>query len=282
VAFATALLAGPGALVMWGCWEYGWLNSFHKGYEVRAAGAVVTLLIGWPLFIAAMLYLPLATAHFAASGQTRSFFDFGFVGRIIRVKPLAYLGLIAAIALLSLPVEILKVAPYFFNGDRVPWMADASDAEILRFLRGYRLVHGVLLFVVVVLTRHLAARIYASGLLAMVRRGDVTAEELPGQVRSWLERLDLLTPPEPRSSGWLLAAGRGTWWLGRRGVYVLAGLIGVLFVAKTYVSEFLHYHPAAGFLNHPVLMLPCVDYIPWHLTSALDSVKDEDHDLDPK
>jgi|GEM_PF-2846834 len=45
--------------------------------------------------------------------------------------------------------------------------------------------------------------------------------------------------------------------------------LGVLFISKTYVGEFLHYHPITGFINHPTVLLPW-SYFPkpmdFHLT----------------
>ena len=36
----------------------------------------------------------------------------------------------------------------------------------------------------------------------------------------------------------------------------------------TYVGEFFNYHPVAGFLNRPLIQVPCVNYIPAHLEEA--------------
>jgi hypothetical protein len=266
--FGIGLLTLPAVLVVFGAWEYGWLNSFHKGYELRAAAAVVTLLVGFPVFVASMMYLPMATTHAAAAGECRAFFDFRVVTRLIRTRPLAYLGVTAFVGLASLPVEFLKMLPYFMNEQFDPWFATATDAELRQFLQGYTLRSAFVLFVVMLIWRHLAARVYAGAMLAALRRGVVAVEEVPPRLRGWLERLDLLTPPEARPAGWLPAAARGAGRFGRGVVYASLAAVWVLFLVKVYVSEFFHYHPVVGYLNHPVVMLPCVNYTPPHLTGA--------------
>src|SRR5262249_8209538 len=59
----TWLLVGWGCLIMVFSWNFGWLNSFNKGYEESLIGPLSGLLVGIPLFIAAMFYVPMAQVH---------------------------------------------------------------------------------------------------------------------------------------------------------------------------------------------------------------------------
>src|SRR5262249_14615278 len=81
--FCTFLLTGWGCLLMLFSWEFGWLNSFNKGYEQAFLGPV-TGFLGILLFVAAMFYVPMAQAHHAATGDYRAFFEFRFVWRLIQ------------------------------------------------------------------------------------------------------------------------------------------------------------------------------------------------------
>src|SRR5262249_3893132 len=74
----TYLMTGWGCLLIWISWRYGWLNSFHKGYEEAWFGPTLGI-IGSLLLIAALFYVPMAQVHQAATGQARAFFDFRFV-----------------------------------------------------------------------------------------------------------------------------------------------------------------------------------------------------------
>ncbi len=67
----TWALTLPGALLWLFSWYDGWNNSFHKGYEQAAVGPAMGLL-GVGLFIAAMLYVPMAQARQASTGSWRS------------------------------------------------------------------------------------------------------------------------------------------------------------------------------------------------------------------
>src|SRR5262249_22165497 len=101
--FCTFLLTGWGCLLMLFSCEFGWLNSFNKGYEQAVLGPV-TGLLGIALFIAAMFYVPMAQAHQAATGDYRAFFEFRFVWSLIRARLGAYVGLAFLCVLVSLPL----------------------------------------------------------------------------------------------------------------------------------------------------------------------------------
>jgi hypothetical protein len=292
----TSLLLAPAVLTMFAAWEYGWLNSFHKGYEQRASSAIVTLVLGFPLFIVTMFYLPMAQAHFAATGEARSFFDFGLVFRLTRAR-LWYAVLIAGLTgLASLPLEVWKTVPEFLpqiaatnlmekevrlgieftpeylpRGPRATWYDTAPREELLRFLWRYQLAHGLWLFVSLLVLRWLSARAYAGGVLALFRRGEMTVDQLPYPLRRDFERLGLAPVPTVPPAEWTTVAKEAAKWAWRGLAYTLIAVVWVLFAFRVYASEFLHYHPAVGLLNHPLIQVPCVDAIPPHLYKAGDS-----------
>jgi hypothetical protein len=73
--------------------------------------------------------------------------------------------------------------------------------------------------------------------------------------------------------GLVLLFRKGAWprylrFNSRRLAFVLLFWIWFAFVARTYVGEFFNYHPIAGFLNQPLIELPCFDYIPGSLERA--------------
>lgn len=224
VAFGGFLLLAPALLLMTAAWEFGWLNSFHKGYERSAAGAVTFMAaVAW--FAATMLYVPVAQAHCAATGELRAFLDFRTVGRVVRRKWRANLLMALTAGLLSVPLFVMKAAPRFFEQIH-PWFETAGDAELLRFMWRYTFIQGAVLFVSLWILRGWAGRVYARGLTAADSR------------RPALRR-----------------AGHGLTLLIWVGV-----AIGVL------VGEFWNYEPVVGFLNRPMFVLPCVNFIPAGLT----------------
>jgi hypothetical protein len=42
-------------------------------------------------------------------------------------------------------------------------------------------------------------------------------------------------------------------------------LLWTAFTVKVYVGEFFNFHPVIGFMNHPLVQIPCVNYIPEEL-----------------
>jgi hypothetical protein len=210
--FCTYSVTGWGCLLMLFSWEFGWVNSFNKGYEQALVGPL-TGFIGIFMFIAALIYLPMAQVHQAATGDYRAFFDFRFVWRLIQARPFAYVGVAAVIAVASLVLEILKTAPAFFDGFSDAW-TNASDAEVLTMLRRYLLACSAVLFPALLLARYVAARVYRRAVLKVLREGWVAEGELHPVLAGWLQRLGL-KPPLPKSSPRLpMAAGSiGGWWI---------------------------------------------------------------------
>lgn len=256
----TYLLSGLGCLIMLFSWEFGWLNSFNKGYEQAFIGPL-TGLLGIFIFIAAMFYVPMAQVHQAVTGELRAFFDVRFVWRLIQARLSAYVFLAAVIALLSVLLEILKTAPVSFD-DHFDFWTNASDAEVYRMLQNYFLICSFVLFLTLLVWRWLAARIYRSAVLKVLERGWVTRAELHPTLALWLDRLGVFPVPTLESAGITYVVKSGSRMVYRRILFVMLFFIWFGFVAKVYVGEFLHYHPGLGLLNHPLVQLPYFNYMP--------------------
>jgi hypothetical protein len=264
--FCTFVLTAWGCLLMQLGWEFGWLNSFNKGYEQAGIGAALSV-TGIALFIAAMGYVPMAQIHFAVTGDYRSFFDFRFVSQLIRARYLSYVLLAVGVVLFSVVIQVLRVAPAFF-GNAEAWSSPAlSDAAILHALQGYYFWCNVTLFLGLLATHGFAAWIYRSALVKVLRRGRVTPEQLHPLLRQWFDALGGLPAAEPEREGAWLHAARGLRWLVRVACGVaLYGAIWLAFVVFLYISEFFNYHPYIGFLNQQQIQLPAFDYLPSSLT----------------
>lgn len=260
------LVLGPGCVLMLFAWEMGWLNSFNKGYEQAWIGPT-TGILGSLLLIMGLIYVPMARAHMAAAGDARAFFDARLIWRLIRARLLAYVGLIALVVIASVPLTILKSFPAFFDQFE-PWAtALDDDAQMIELLRAYYLRMALFLFISLLVIHAVAARVYRKAVTAGLRGGWFEPSDLPPRVAALLAQLDLLPALALRSRG-IVKILRWTWdWYWRRLLYVSLFLLGVAFAVMIHAGEFVNYHPFVGFMNHPLLQLPCVDYIPMHLYS---------------
>jgi hypothetical protein len=258
--FCTYLLTGWGCLFMLFSWEFGWLNSFHKGYEQAWIGPT-TGFLGIFLFIAAMFYVPMAQVHQAVTGDFRAFFDFRFVWRLIQARLTAYVALAAVIALASLPIQVMVKAPLFFD-DTQDWWTNLSDAEFGAALRNYFLVCSFVLFPLLLFLRVVAAFIYRSAVLKVLRRGWVTRGELHPVLARWLSRLYLIpsAPPPMAPVERIVRSGGGAIY--RWTCYGILFWIWFGFVAKTYVGKFFIAWPITDFMNHILVQFPCLDFVP--------------------
>ena len=266
--FNTWVLTLPGCVLMLFSWYAGWHNSFNKGYEQAAVGPLLGL-SGIAAFIAAMYYVPMAQMRHASTGDWRAFYQFSTVWKLVRKQWLACFGLALLYTTLSLPVTILKTIPGFFPNIN-PALADLPPAQALQFAKTYYFYAAFALFAIFVLLRIVAARIYASAILASVQSGALTEESLGDKEWEALHRLDLLRlkPQPPRHFLVRTITWCGT-RLGRATVGVALFLVWFTFIAQVYVSEFfLRSEHNRGWLNQPLVQLPWFNYIPPALEQA--------------
>lgn len=270
--------------VLWSLsWWGGWQNSFHKGYEEAYVGPLVGVL-GIFLFVAAMVYVPLALARQAVTGQWRAFWQWRTVTVLLRRSwiPNAFIALL--FCGLNFGAMALKTGPYFVpqvktlakatveeapgtRGSGVDWN-ELTEAEALAFLNRYYLFSGGYLFAALILLRTAMARVYAGAVLRAVQGGALGEEELAESEWRILHRLELLQRrPAPPQSRWIRLAR----WAATRSAAVVGavatGSLWLAFVAQIYVSEFLNYHPVVGWLNQPLVQLPWFRYVPAGLES---------------
>jgi hypothetical protein len=266
--FNTWVFTMPACILWLFSWYDGWNNSFNKGYEQAFVGPAVGWL-GIMLFLAAMIYVPLAQARQAVTGDWRSFYNFSVVWGLARRHWLACLVLAGLTSLFFLPLMIMKTAPQFFGADN-PNFRDMSAKEVIKLLNGYFFVCAILVFPLFVALRLLAARIYARGVLHGVQTGEISVTDLTPKERMELQRLNLIQVNPPRSRHVLLRVARSTTSLVLfgGGLFVTA-LLWFTFVAQIYVSEFFSYHGALGWLNQPLVQLPWFRYIPAHAQNPI-------------
>ena len=259
----------PGCVLLWFAWYDGWNNSFNKGYEQFEVGPLLGVM-GIGLFIAAMLYVPLAQARQAVTGEWRAFYDFGLIARLALRGWLGCLVLAGFYAAVSVPVGMLKTLPIFF-----PQMNPAQAAEVAalapelakgkvaEILGNYFFLAGLVVFPAYVLLRVLGARLYARGILRGLRDGWVSPGELAGNERAVLERLELVRVGERRAWPKLVEViARTGSWGARVGALGALGFVWFLFVAQIFVTEFLSFHPQVGWLNQPLVQVPWFKYLP--------------------
>jgi hypothetical protein len=260
--FNTWVLTMPACVLWLFSWYDGWNNSFNKGYEQAVVGPGVGVL-GIILFIAAMMYVPLAQARQAVTGDWRSFYNFSFVWGLVRRHWIGCLFLAGFTSLFFLPVMIMKTRPQFFG--MYPQFANMTDKQIVQVLNQYFFACAFLVFPLFVTLRIFAARIYARGILHGVQTGDISVTDLAPRERLELQRLNLIQVNPPRSRHVLLRVARSTTSLVLFGAGIWAtAFLWFTFVAQLYISEFFSYHGMIGWLNQPLIQLPWFRYVPAH------------------
>ncbi|MDX1950806.1 MAG: hypothetical protein SFY81_01410 [Verrucomicrobiota bacterium] len=266
--FTTSVLVLPAGVIWLFSWYDGWHNSFNKGYEQAVVGPALGV-FGIILFITAMLYVPMAQARQASTGNWKSFFQFRIVWMIVRRKWLAMLLLAMLYSALAVPLMFMKSAVAFFPNIN-PELSNYTDAQALSLLKTYFFYCSIYFVAAYFILRLVAARIYANGLVECVQGGLLLEDQLAEREWELLHRFDLLKiRPAPtrhvlvRTVAWL-----GT-RVGRAITAVALVLVWFSFVAQIYVSEFIIKKEfGLGWLNQPLVQLPYFRYIPSHLSDG--------------
>jgi hypothetical protein len=254
----------PGCLLMWFGWYDGWNNSFNKGYEQAPVGPLISV-AGILLFITAMLYVPMAQARQAVTGEWRQFYQFRLIWTLVRRRWFASIGLAALYSLFTLPVMVLTILPIFFPQMNAS-LSELTQKQTIGILNRYYFWAALLFLPAFVLLRWVAARIYATALLKSVQSGATDEEKLSELEWQTLHRLDLLrVQPVSRKHPAIEIASRAGTKVGWMAARFLTGLVWFTMLAQiAYVAQFFRY-TAFSWLNVPLVQLPWFHYVPLRL-----------------
>lgn len=256
----------PALIGSW-AWYTGWQISFTKLYEESNTGRSLGAL-GVLIFSIVMLYVPLAQSRQGVTQDWRSFFDLSMIRALIGCRPLRVVLLAIAYIFSSLLLIYFKTMPAFLPAIN-PDLDGLTPSEALDRLRDYYFYTGTIGFLIVVLLRSWGARIYAGGLVSLWTRSRLDRQAFHPQERSLLALTQIPYGSRPQPSGLTQRILKLPLAIGYRGVMlgiaILAwGIVGFL----PFVAQFLHYTPGVGFLNQPLIQLPCFQYIPPDLERA--------------
>jgi len=263
----TLVITGPAAALWMFSWYAGWDNSFNKGYEQAPIGPI-TGFSGVGLFILAMLYVPMAQARHAVSGEWRVFYQFRLNLRIMRICWLQMLLLAGLYAVVSIPVHAFRVFPYFLHVANEDF-ADMTAAQQIEFVNGYYFWTSAVMLVLFIVVRLLVARIYAAGVLRGLKSDRIGPEELSEFERAALERLGLAERmAKPKRHPFVRAMLGGGTRLARASAMIALLLVWFMFTAQIFVAQFINYQPGRAWVNQPLVHAPWLKYIPNHLKDA--------------
>lgn len=254
-ALNIAVWTAPATSLWLYAWVLGWNISFFKLYEQSALGFVIGI-SGVLLFVATMLYVPMAHVRQAVTGDWRAFYNIRFnwgIARRVRGRLLVF-SVIFAVA--SGAVLVCRIVPYYVGGD--PNLASLSVEQLRQVLNRYYLGVGFLLFPLYAAVWMIASRAYA---VAAARH---FAAEPDAEFWRPVERDALAgwAVPAPTAAS-LPAPIRRTG--GRLAAWTLTAascLVWFTVAFEVFVAQFFNYIPGIAWLNHPLVLLPWIRYIP--------------------
>lgn len=260
----TLVITGPATALWVFSWYAGWDNSFNKGYEQAPVGPI-TGFSGVGLFILAMMYVPIAQARQAISGDWRVFYQFRLNIRLMRVCWLWMLLLAGVYALASVPVHMIRVFPYFLHVAN-PNFAEMSATQQIDFMGSYYFWTAWIVFGLFIAVHLASTRIYAAGVLRALKADRVDPAELSSFERRALERLGLVVTADNADRHVLIrAVVGGSTWFAKAGAIVALFVVWYMFTAQIFVAQFINYQPFRAWVNQPLVHTPWLKYIPNHL-----------------
>jgi hypothetical protein len=243
-----ALVTFPiGALWLLSWWG-GWENSFNKGYEQAWVGPTVAF-VGIGLFIPIMVFMPIAQAHQAVSGERQRFFDFKVLLPLLRRSPASLVALATAYGLAGAVIAIFHAGPLGLINGLTDIDPSLFSAAVETSARRFVFATAFLAFTLYMLLRLFAGSIYARGIAKLVQKGVIAMDDLPQFHRQAFEQLGIAAS----------TAAPSNWSLGALMVWLLAApALAALwfgFVAELYISQFFN-HYWHGWMLHPLVQLP--------------------------
>ena len=248
--------------IIWAmAWYTGWHISFNKMYEESATGVSLSLL-GIFLFSVIMFYLPLAQARHSFTQDWRSFFDYRFIKTMVLQCPLQVFFLAFGYALCGLIATLIKIMPLFFPAMN-PQLELLSSSEALKFLNGYYFYTGLILLLLFFILKTCTGGIYASTLRKMWEKKLLSKESFHTHEVNILELFHFEYGVNYRQPKLLTQAVKFPFFFSYKTIVLSATfIVWSIFNFLPFVSEFLNYYPFWGFLNQPLVQLPCFRYVP--------------------
>ncbi len=234
-------------------WWAGWQNSFTKGYEQAWVGPVLGLST-IAVFVIVMIYVPMAQARHAATGDWRTFFQLRPIRLLIAERRAAYLGLAALLAVFWVVLGGMRALPMAFP-HLISGFEDMSRARALQAAEPLYLLATAICFLALLAARAVAARVYAGAVLSALSGGRLSVTDLAPAERVMLTRLNLsngVVAERRPPNGRLRRLGRR---LLEALVVIAVPAIWIAVAVSIFVAQFLHYD-WAGWLNHPIIHLP--------------------------
>lgn len=245
-------------------WYIGWHISFNKMYEESQTGLSIALL-GIFFFVWVMLYLSLAQVRHAFTGDWCSFFDFRFVKTLVCHCPIKLFLLAVGYCFSAIILTLFKIFPVFFPTMN-PNLESLSLLDTVNFLNGYYFYTGLLAFLLLFVLKTLAGRIYAQALVAMWTQKVLSKEAFHPREVMILKLSNFAYGANFHKSQQLVKVMKFPFLLSYKVVLTIATcLVWAMFSFLPFVSQFFNYYPSWGFLNQPLIQLPCFRYVPAHL-----------------
>ena len=245
-------------------WYVGWHISFNKMYEQSETGASLGFL-GTILFTVIMLYVTLAQARYALTKDWRSFLSFKLIKIWVCHRPLQLFILAISYLFSSFILFIIKIMPVFLPIIN-PDLESLNSTQALQFLNDYYFWTGIISLGLFFALKMMAGFIYSGVLVETWQKNIVTEYDLHQEEIYYLNKFRFssnLTYSNQKPIQRIIISSVSIAY--RSSLIILIFFTWFLFSFLPFISEFFNYYPQRGFLNQPLVQIPCFRYVPQSL-----------------
>ncbi|CCQ52362.1 hypothetical protein [Crocosphaera watsonii] len=245
-------------------WYVGWHISFNKMYEQSETGASLGFL-GTILFTVIMLYVTLAQARYALTKDWRIFLSFKLIKIWVCHRPLQLFILAISYLFSSFILFIIKIIPVFLPIIN-PDLESLNSTQALQFLNDYYFWTGIISLGLFFALKMMAGFIYSGVLVETWQKNIVTEYDLHQEEIYYLNKFRFssnLTYSNQKPIQRIIISSVSIAY--RSSLIILIFFTWFLFSFLPFISEFFNYYPQRGFLNQPLVQIPCFRYVPQSL-----------------
>ncbi|MDJ0507771.1 MAG: hypothetical protein QNJ64_00720 [Crocosphaera sp.] len=245
-------------------WYTGWHISFNKMYEESATGGTIGFL-GTVLFTIIMFYVPLAQARYSLTKDWRIFFAFKLIKIGIYHRPLQLLVLAISYLFSSFILLTIKIIPVFLPVINTN-LEKLNSQQALELMNDYYFLTGIICLGLFFVLKMMAGCIYSGMLVQTWQKNIITEDDLHEEEIAYLQKFQFspkLNHSQQKSIQKIILSSLSISY--RSSLIIVTFLVWFIFSFLPFVSEFFHYYPQRGFLNQPLVQIPCFRYVPQSL-----------------
>ena len=141
-----------------------------------------------------------------------------------------------------------------------------NSQQDLELMNDYYFLTGIICLGLFFVLKMMAGCIYSGMLVQTWQKNIITEDDLHEEEIAYLQKFQFspkLNHSQQKSIQKIILSSLSISY--RSSLIIVTFLVWFIFSFLPFVSEFFHYYPQRGFLNQPLVQIPCFRYVPQSL-----------------